>query len=136
MMIDKLKSIAAKIVDPLAISPAFIFPIISITLGYKTNYSGRVNGWGGRISLLKSETDSLFCNGIFHCRIMLPFFISLQFRWAGSNPQKCEYLQTYIGWKLNGQFSVVLRVQSDESAANGYTSKNYGQAIGWADGAK
>ena len=69
--------------------------------------------------------------------LLQPFtFWSLQIRWAGRNPAVREYMQTYGGFKFNGFFSVVFRVQSDESAAAGFTSRNYGQAIGWEDGGK
>jgi len=69
--------------------------------------------------------------------IFQPFcFAGMHFRWSGKDVTKREFLQTYVGWKLNGFFSAVFRVQSDDSAAEGFTSPNPNLAQGWYDGAK
>lgn len=127
----------ALFIDPwlnkLAISPTRIKRVFYIQIGYQINGKWQL----GRVKFFTDATDdSLFRNGIFFCRFMLPFFVSLQIRWAGKNPQAREYFQTYTGWKFNGFFSIAFRFQSDSSAAAGFTSPNYGQAISWQDGGK
>ena len=73
---------------------------------------------------------SLYYNGAFFFRLMLPFFIGVHIRWG------VRYLQMAIGWKLNGRFGVIFRVQSDKSSAAGTHGPNYGQANGWECGTK
>lgn len=133
------------LVSKLTIPTKYIVPIIAVQLGYKVqpddirtpdNGQSIYRGWGSRVSFGDSETRSLFTNSMFYVRLMLPFFIGIHIRWAGSDPAAKEFLQTYVGWKLNGDFSVVFRVQSDQSAARGTTSPNGGQAVGWNDGKK
>ena len=77
-----------------------------------------------------SPGTSLFYNGAFFFRFMLPFFVGVHIRWG------VRYLQIAIGWKLNGRFGLVFRVQSDKSAATGTHGPNYGQANGWECGPK
>ena len=43
-------------------------------------------------------------------------------------------LQADIGWKLNGRFGLILRSQTDASAAAGEHGPNLGQATGWKRG--
>ena len=132
------QEITARFIDPwldrLALPPAWVLRVFYIQLGYQVAGKWKI----GRVRFFTTVEDDtgLFRNGILFVRFMLPFFISLQIRWAGSNPNKREYLQTYIGWKFNGYFSAVFRVQSDASAAAGFTSPNFNQAVGWADGRK
>ncbi len=115
------------------VDPSRITRIFYWQMGFQINGKWQPS----RIRFFTDSTDdALFRNGIIFIRLMLPFFISFQFRWAGKNPQAREYLQTYVGWKFNGYFSAVFRVQSDASAAHGFTSPNHGQATGWEDGGK
>jgi hypothetical protein len=89
--------------------------------------------WFGDKDPLKDP--SLFRNGIFFMRLCFPFWIGLHFRWCGNTCRR-SFLQAGIGWKMNGRFGILLRIQSDESAFQGSTGKNYGQAQGWAVGTK
>ena len=75
--------------------------------------------------------SSLFYNGVFFIRIMLPFWIGIQIR-----PTTEYYSQVGFGWKLNGRLGVIFRVQSDKSAAAGTHGPNYGHANGWECGPK
>ena len=141
----------------------FIFPLFSICLGARY-----LDGWGGRVGFWRADTQSLFYNGGFFLRVIfcplwaLPTatiwflcdqlfggishgwlllcigFVGVGIRWSGKNPTAREFLQTYIGPKLNGEWAVVprFRIQSDLSASNGTTGPNYGQAIGWDAGTK
>ncbi len=110
----------------------FVFPVLVLTLGYKVDGKWK---WGD-IKFGHSGDESLFYNGILCIRIMLPFFIGIGFRWAGSNPTVREFLHTLVGWKLSGSIAVEFRIQSDESSSSGYTSPNNGQAWGWNKGNK
>lgn len=83
-----------------------------------------------------SLDGSLYYNGMLFFRIGFPFYVGAMLRWAGSDPHSKEYLQFGFGWKMNGRFTITLRVQSDLGAAEGMDGANYGQAIGWADGPK
>ena len=116
----------------LSLSESWIIPIISICLGFKNQSDNKWNGW---IKFGHKADQSLFYNGIFFFRLMLPFFIGFGIRWSGSTTNRA-FLQTYIGWKSNGYFSIVFRIQSDQSAAIGYTHPNVGQAQGWMEGTK
>src|SRR4030067_2420623 len=111
----------------------YIFPLFTICLGAKYK-----NGWGGHIGLGKTDSDSLFYNGALFIRVMFPFFIGIGIRWAGKDVTAREFLQTYIGIKLNGEWAVMprFRIQSDESAARGTTGPNPDQARGWKAGTK
>lgn len=120
-----------KLVDKLNISEEAIRPLVSGAFGFKENDEWRL-GW---VATGRERSESLFYNGIFYFRVMLPFFVGFGVRWSGATDKKA-FLQTYAGWKLNGQFSIVFRVQSDKTAATGYTSPNTGQAQGWDAGTK
>jgi hypothetical protein len=111
----------------------YIYPLFTICLGAKYR-----DGWGGHIGLGKADSDSLFYNGALFIRVMFPFFIGVGIRWAGKDATAREFLQTYIGIKLNGEWAVMprFRIQSDGSAAAGTTGANYGQAVGWNAGNK
>jgi len=108
-----------------------IVPLVAVCIGFK-RYGRWVPGW---VRFGHAADQSLFYNGVFFCRFALPFFIGFGIRWSGSTTSRA-FLQTYFGWKLNGQFSIVFRIQSDQSAAAGYTGPNYGQASGWNEGTK
>ena len=136
-----LQEFNAAYIDPwltkLALPKGWVLPVAACAIGYRVAAKdNRGAGWGARLWLGRVVDESLFYNGAIFIRIMLPFFVSLQIRWAGSDPSKNEFFQTYIGWKLNGALSAVFRVQSDGSAAKGFTSPNPGQAQGWFDGSK
>lgn len=125
--------------DRLSIPKEWVFPLFAIVVGYRVAATdNRGGGWSlGRIWFGRATDEALFYNGIMTFRFMLPFFFGLSIRWAGSNPAKREFLQCYLpGWKLNGKFSAVFRIQSDNSAAAGFTSPNPNQAQGWMDGPK
>jgi len=136
-----LQELNARFIDPwlnkLRLPTWCIFPIFAFAVGYRAPATdNRGAGWGGRFWIGRVRDEDLFYNGAIFFRFMLPFFVGIHIRWAGRDPSKREYLQIYIGWKLNGALSAVFRVQSDESAAAGFTSPNYGQAVGWEDGPK
>lgn len=120
-----------KLVDKLNISEEVIKPLVSGAFGFKEKEKWKL-GW---IAVGEEKTESLFYNGIFYFRVMFPFFVGFGIRWSGATNKKA-FLQTYAGWKLNGQFSIVFRIQSDKTAADGYTSPNTGQALGWNGGTK
>lgn len=121
-----------RLVSRLDIDPKRIVPLFALCLGFQ-----RAGRWvPGCLKFGHAADQSLFFNGVLFVRMMLPCFVGIGIRWRGRDPAKREFLQSYIGWKLNGQFSIVFRVQSDVSAAAGYTSPNSGQAIGWNEGPK
>lgn len=116
----------------LNLNPDYITPVLCITLGFKRTGKWRF-GW---IKWGRAADQSLFYNGILCIRLMLPFFVGIGIRWAGSNPAAREFMHAAVGWKLNGELTAELRVQSDESSSAGATSPNYGQAWGWQEGPK
>jgi len=73
---------------------------------------------------------SLFYNSIFFLRLALPLGLFIAFRWSGSQASKA-LMQSGLGWKLNGRFTLLFRIQSDKSSAAGVTGPNHGQAIGF-----
>jgi hypothetical protein len=119
--------------EALTIDPAYVYPLVAIQLGYK---NGETEDWGGRISLLRSESTSLFYNAAFYFRFCFPFWVGLGIRWAGKDETKREYFQFGIGWRLNGKPGLLFRFQSDAASAAGTTGPNYGQAFSWYDGTK
>jgi hypothetical protein len=73
-----------------------------------------------------TENKSLFYNALFFIRVAFPFGVFFHLRFTN------QYLfQTGIGWKLNGRFAILFRVQTDASAAAGTSGPNYGQSIGY-----
>jgi hypothetical protein len=87
------------------------------------------------VRLFERAPDALYQNGIFFFRFAVPFFVGFMLRWSGRT-DCAAYLQTHIGWKLNGRLAVAFRVQSDASAEIGMDAPNLGQAKGWARGSK
>ena len=87
---------------PLLLDEEIIKPIVSGCLGCKQG--GKWTAWLDWFG--REKEGSLFYNGIFYFRFMLPFFIGGSFRWAGSNPTRKEYLQFAFGWKGNGRFTI------------------------------
>lgn len=74
-------------------------------------------------------TQSLFYNAAFFLRLMLPFGV-----FFGMRLSKKLLFQCGTGWKLNGRFAILFRVQTDDSAALGTSGPNYGQASGYEYG--
>lgn len=109
-----------------------VFPVACVTLGYKVDGKWKV----GDIKFGHAADQSLFFNGILCVRVMLPLFVGVGVRWAGSNPNAKEFMHSLVGWKINGAPSIEFRVQSDVSSTAGYTSPNGGQAYGWNRGTK
>lgn len=133
-----------------ALPTEWIKPLFAINMGYIGDlYSDEddenqayyqnlpIRGWCWfKLSLGREETKSLFYNSVFYVRLMLPFWVGMQIRWAGKSKLAKEYLQLGIGWKLNGRFGVLCRVQSDANAAAGVSGPNHGQAKGFNYGTK
>ena len=71
-------------------------------------------------------TESLFYNAQLFLRLSLPFGVFFGMRLGATHLFQCG-----IGWKLNGRFGILLRIQTDASAAAGVTGPNYGQATGY-----
>lgn len=71
---------------------------------------------------------SLFYNGYVMVRITNPG-IFLHLKWRRSSR-----FQAGFGWKLNGRFGLILRYQTDASAARGVSGPNVGQAGAWDRG--
>lgn len=76
---------------------------------------------------------SLYYNAVFFFRLNWPLGLFASVRWSAST-QARALLQAGIGWKLNGRFTVTLRVQSDATSAAGSAGPNYGQAQGFEYG--
>jgi hypothetical protein len=73
--------------------------------------------------------QSLFYNAAFFLRVSLPFGIFFGMRLGPTYLFQCG-----IGWKLNGRFAILFRVQTDASAAAGVSGPNYGQSPGYEFG--
>lgn len=80
--------------------------------------------------ILFDNGTSLFYNGLVFIRVSMPFWIGIHIRFGE------RFLQAGLGWKLNGRFGAIFRVQTDESAAEGTHGPNYGQAKGYECGPK
>jgi hypothetical protein len=76
-----------------------------------------------------TENNSLFYNAAFFVRLVFPFGV-----FFGMRLGKTYLFQTGIGWKLNGRFALLMRVQTDASAAAGTSGPNYGQSSGYEYG--
>lgn len=121
----------------LTIPVKWIKPLVSLTWGCSA-YGDKPDFTSAHVSLGKERTTSLYYNGIFFIRLMLPFYIGAMIRWSGSETKKA-FIQTHIGWKLNGKFAITFRIQSDESgflSNQGPAFNNHNQARGWACGGK
>lgn len=82
-----------------------------------------------RSGFYRPASRSLFYNGFAMVRLTLPFGI-----WLHVKPVPSARLQLGLGWKLNGRFGLILRWQSDSSAAAGTHGPNVGQAARWDRG--
>ena len=79
---------------------------------------------------IKVSNQSLFYNGVFFIRFNWPLGLFGSFRWSAATDRKALF-QFGIGFKLNGRFALLLRVQSDKTSAAGVTGKNMGQRTGF-----
>lgn len=76
------------------------------------------------------ENKSLFYNAVVFVRFNWPLGIFLAVRWNKETDRKA-LLQSGVGFKLNGRFAILLRIQSDKTSAAGVTGQNTGQATGF-----
>jgi hypothetical protein len=135
-----------RIREALAIHPKWAFPIVSLSLGYRTvgeftqharDYDSSddrqytVRRWGARITLGSGDEKSLYWNAALYVRVNAPFGV-----WIGVRLSESRIFQTGIGFKLSGVLGANFRFQTDDSAAAGVTGPNYGQERGWWDGTK
>jgi hypothetical protein len=72
---------------------------------------------------------ALFYNAQFFLRLSLPFGVFFGLRLGPIYLFQCG-----IGWKLNGRFAILFRLQTDASAAAGVSGPNYGQSTGYSYG--
>lgn len=79
---------------------------------------------------LRVADKSLYYNGILFMRVCWPLGVFVSVRWSASTTAKA-LLQIGAGWKINGRFALIARVQSDASSAAGTTGPNVGQATGF-----
>jgi len=115
---------------PFLLAQEWIFPVFMFTSGYISSETGQWVWWD-----FTNQTPQLFRNGVFCFRIMLPFYVGIQFRWSGSTTTT-SYVQFLVGWKLSGRFTISLRALSDASAAAGTLFPNTDQSAGWIEGGK
>src|SRR3972149_8651098 len=127
-----------RLTDKLTLSPRRIVPLIAVQWGCNcTNYE-KPDFRNLIISLGKKRTVSLYYNGVFFFRLMLPFYVGIMIRWSGSTTKRA-FLQTHIGWKLNGRPAITFRIQSDKSgflSNAGPEFNNHNQATQWGCGGK
>jgi hypothetical protein len=126
---------------PFCLHKESIRPVLRLTLGYTQVDEDGVRRWKWGDVLWGKGTQerpdpSLYRNGVIFFRFMLPFYVGFSIRWAGVDPTAKEYLQTGMGWKLNGRFTFTFRVQSDITSAEGTHGPNFDQSVGWAYGNK
>jgi hypothetical protein len=82
--------------------------------------------------------EALFFNAAWFARYVYPFGVFVQIRWSGRSDRKA-YLHIGIGYKLNGRFGFLLRVQSDDSSTDGAWSGVANENVstrGWQFGPK
>ena len=120
---------------PLALDVGDIRPVFAAAYGANDQGDERpdwrsLERWHGDSA---ESRQSLFRNGVLFVRLLRPFGVFVMLRWGGKNASPA-FLQAGIGWKLNGRFGLLLRLQSDASAAAGVTGPNLGQAVGFARG--
>ena len=114
--------------DKTAIPETWSIHVLSIQIGFFDRlYSGAfdvVRTW-------YKDPPSLFMNGMVFVQVRLPFWVGFGIRF---HPR--YFFQCGLGWKGNGRLALLLRIQTDESAATGMDGSNYGQATGLMDGTK
>lgn len=114
--------------DITAIPEAWSIHLFSIQIGFfDMLYVGAFN----LLRFWYRDTPSLFMNGAIFLQVRAPFWIGIQVR-----PLTAHFLQCGLGWKGNGRLAVLLRIQTDESAAAGMDGPNFGQADFMNDGTK
>lgn len=74
--------------------------------------------------------QSLFYNAVFFVRFNWPLGLFWSVRWSSATDKKALF-QSGLGFKLNGRFAILLRIQSDKTSAAGVTGPNTGQATGF-----
>jgi hypothetical protein len=86
---------------------------------------------GGKWRFMPRITGNvaLFYNAVFFLRLSFPLGIFWTIRWMVEGAH--AYWQAGVGWKLNGRFAPLLRIQGDAAAAAGVTGPNVGQATGF-----
>jgi len=134
----------SRIREALAIHPRWAFPILSLSLGYRTvgyftqhaaDYDSSddrkyvVRRWGARATLGGGDERSLYWNAAFFIRINAPFGV-----WFGVRLGADRLFQCGVGYKLSGYVGGNFRLQTDNSSFTGVTGPNYGQERGWWDG--
>jgi len=114
-----------------------VSPVWSLQWGWGTREKPSLRNI--RSSFGRRNTVSLYYNGLFYFRFMLPFYVGVMVRWSGDPAVQHQFLQTHVGWKLNGEFALTCRIQCDDSAYEsnkGPQFNNTGQALGFEDGTK
>ena len=85
-----------------------------------------IGPWG----IEKEGNQSQLYNGAFFLRLNWPLGIAILVRWVSDKTTNIMF-----GWKLNGRFTLTLRIQqTDVAAAAGILGPNLGQATGWNRG--
>jgi hypothetical protein len=104
---------------------------LGIAIGFKLN-----NEWAWVPKFSRNERN--FMNAIFFLKFSFPFGIFMQIRWSDNPSHRRQFWQGGIGWKKNGRFGILCRVQNDNSAAIGYHVglPNTDQAQGFNYGGK
>lgn len=119
--------------DVTAIPESWVHSLVSVLWGWGTRE--RPDFSNIEVKFLEPNPPSLYMNGPLFIRVAFPFYVGVMIRWSASSSRRA-FLQTHIGWKLNGRLALAFRVQSDLSAAEGMDFFNYGQASGFSYGTK
>lgn len=125
---------------PFLLPTEFIVPVLCIALGFKRAGNwvlGKIGRGPGQQILLNpppgyNNSGSMFWNGLFEVRFMLPFYVNFMIRWSASSSP--SYFQFQFGWKLSGRFAIAFRFLDDASAAAGTLSPNTDLAGGFNEG--
>jgi hypothetical protein len=143
---DAIRNFFWKVREALCVHPKWAFPILSLSIGYRTvgaftqharDYDSSddrqftVRRWGARLTVGGGDEKSLYWNAALFIRVNAPFGL-----WIGARLGANRLFQTGIGYKLSGYLGANFRIQTDESAAAGTTGPNSGQERGWQDGPK
>jgi hypothetical protein len=141
---------------PFLLDESSVKPIAEVEYGANPLSSARPDL--GRLTIRIGDgcqTRSLFRNGLVYARLLfpggvlglllawgalfaltgwlVPVGLFVHVRWCGAGCRRA-FLQAGLGWKLNGRFGILLRIQSDASAAAGVNGPNLCQASGWREG--
>lgn len=110
---------------------------IGLAVGFKDGFVFLTRGHGFKYF----SEDSLFWNAALFVRLVFPLGVYVQVRWSGNTEGKA-YVQFGLGYKLNGRFGALFRIQSDDSAKvgawSGVENENFSSnhGTGWALGHK